>query len=100
MNFRERIKKIERAIEMNENLFPKMPDLTKWSNEELDQYIISETNKFHIENGIKNFEDAEKIYKSYLERELISKEEFDIFIGGEKEFWKRAGQSDSAVFFV
>ena len=85
---------------MNENLFPKMPDLTKWTNEQLDQYIVSETNKFHIENRIKCFEDAEKIYKSYLQRELISKEEYDIFIGGEKEFWDKASQSDSAVFFV
>ena len=85
---------------MNEHFFPQKPNFEKWTNEKLDQYIVSETNKFHIQNRIKCFEEAEKIYKDYLERELISKDEFDVFVSGEKEFWEKAGQSDSAVFFV
>jgi len=85
---------------MNENLFPQMPNFEKWTNGQLDEFIVREINKFHIENNIKCFEDAEKIYKSYLQRELISESEFDIFIKGEKEFWDKANKSDSAVFFV
>jgi len=32
MNFRDRLRKIERTIEMNENLFPQMPNFEKWTN--------------------------------------------------------------------
>ena len=81
----KRLKNIELRCKLN-NAYMK-PDFENWTDERLDQYIKTETEKFHKEHLIKNFRDAERVYNYFLNKELITKSEHKIFIKGEKEFW-------------
>ena len=99
-DLKNRVKHIEKEIELNREMLPEMPDFNNWSDEQIDQYIVSETNKFHIENNIQSLADAKRIYDHYLEKNLISQNDYDLFMKAEKEFWDKASNSDSAVFFV
>ena len=68
MNLDSRLNQVEKALNENENLFPEMPDFNKWSEDQLNQYIVSWQNKFHIENKIDYFQDAKRILESNLLR--------------------------------
>lgn len=89
MNINSRLKAIQHHINSNRELFAEKPDFDNWTEERIDEYIKTETEKFHKQNAIKCFADSERVYKLYLERELITEDEYKIFIEGEKKyFWK------------
>ena len=88
MNINSRLKAIQQHINNNKELYAEIPDFDSWDETRINEYIKTETEKFHKQNAIKCFQDAENIYKIYLERELITEDEYKIFIEGEKYFWK------------
>lgn len=99
MNLYSKLNRIEKNLRCSD-LFFKVPDFDNWTEDELNQYIVSWQNKFHIENKINNFQDAKRILESELIRDLISNDEFDLILKGEKEFWAEAAKSKSEVIFI
>lgn len=92
MSLFNRLEKVERMIEIHKELFPDKPDFHSWSDAELKNYIHDMTEAEHIKNGIFSFEQALEIYTDYLERGLFTKEEFNLYMEIEKDFWDEKGK--------
>ena len=88
MNINSRLKAIQNHINNNKELYAEMPDFQSWDESRIDEYIKTETERWHKQNLVRSFDDAKKLYDLYLERELITADEYKIFIEGEKYFWK------------
>ena len=102
-NLKSRLKGIEKAIDLNKELFPEMPNFSKMSDEQLDSYIIGFLNESHIKEKIHSFSDAKKLYDCYLSKELMTKQEYELILKAEKEFWEQANKpenKDKPVFFI
>jgi hypothetical protein len=87
MNFENRLFKIEMAMDG----LPKKPDFDSMSEEELDFHIRRMLEKEHREDGTRSYEMAEHKLMFELNEGLISQQEFEMFLEGEKKFWNRKG---------
>lgn len=73
---------------MNKENFSTMPNFEEWTDEQLEEYLIKEHNEFLKEHAIKTFQDIVDKYSYWLSKEVISKDEFDLFINLHKMFWQ------------
>lgn len=93
------LKRLENiGIKIKLNKYQKIPDWNKFIDD--FQYKIAYQNSFHFRNNIESFQDSKKIYDDYLKWNLVSKEQYDLFINAESEFWNQAELSKSEVFFM
>lgn len=88
-NLQGRLDKIERAMDMNENLFPQKPNFEKWTNQELDSFIKKSLEENHKVFGIKNYEQAVNQLNYELRNGLLSENEFQIILSGEADYWEK-----------
>ena len=81
----ERIKKLQLKYESNKR--EGKPDFDKMNEAELDRYIQMMFSESHKVNGIFTYEQALEKLNWQLSQNLMSKEEYDIIVQGEKYFW-------------
>ena len=88
MNLNSRIKAIQIQLDVNKELYGERPEFEKWNEAELKAYNQKMLEAFHKENAIRNYEDAKKRLHYEFVNGLISEDEYNLMLEGEKEFWK------------
>jgi hypothetical protein len=89
MNFENRLFRL--SLAMNE--LPTKPDFDSMSETELEEFNKKLVEDFHKQNAIKNYDDAVVRLNWEYSQELLTQDELEILLEGEKEFW--VNKSDS-----
>ena len=106
MSIDSRLNTIQKQIDDNADLYQVMPDFDKWSEDQLNQYIIGWYNSFVIDNRLKTLEDEDALLKKWLSRNLITQQEYDLMIDAIKEIWRQKNEHIKAtgetegIFFI
>lgn len=107
MSIDSRLNAIQKHIDDNAELFQVMPDFDKWNEEKLNQYIIAWHNEFTRENCLSTFEEEEELLTKWLNKDLMTQQEYDLIIESSKRIWEQIDEHrskpenfDSAVVFI
>ena len=90
----KRLNYLKRKFELSE-IEPK-PDFDNMTEQELDVYIKRVLEEQHRENGIQSYEMAKDELLFELSNDLISKQEFELMLEGEKMYWNKLKEVDDA----
>lgn len=87
MSIVKRLNSIQNQIDLNESLFPKMPDFDNMTELELDEYMQAGLTRSHNEQKIFSYAEAVRTLENELKNNLIDKKDFDLLVIAEKTFW-------------